>query len=242
MEKFQKDSTYALISAAQNGDADAKEKLVSENMGLVLYLSKKFYNRGYEADDINQLGAMGLVRAIDNFNLSLDVKFSTYAVPMILGEIRRFLRDDGPIKVSRTIKQTASLISRFVEEEQKTKGKTPGVLEIAQALKMSAEDIVAAKEATTPPESIFFEREDCKKNLSDFLKSNIDESKILTEIDIRRAISSLCERERKIIVMRYFEDKTQSVVSKKLGISQVQVSRLEKKILEKLKKMLVCEN
>jgi len=161
---------------------------------------------------------------------------------MILGEIRRFLRDDGPIKVSRTIKQTASLISRFVEEEQKTKGKTPGVLEIAQALKMSAEDIVAAKEATTPPESIFFERKDCKKNLSDFLKSNIDESKILTEIDIRRAISSLCERERKIIVMRYFEDKTQSVVSKKLGISQVQVSRLEKKILEKLKKMLVCEN
>jgi len=242
VERFQKDATYTLIKKAQSGECSAKEELVLQNMGLVLSIAKKFYNRGYDADDINQLGTIGLIRAIDNFNLSLGLKFSTYAVPMILGEIRRFLRDDGPIKVSRSIKQTAALISRFIEESQKAYGKTPGVLEIAEALNISVEDVITAKDATAPPESIFYENEDGKKALCNFLKSDMDEGKILTHIDIKQAISSLCEREKSIIIMRYFQDKTQSDISKKLGISQVQVSRIERRVLKKLKDALACEN
>lgn len=242
MDKFEKDTTYALLRAAQSGDVLAKEKLVEENMGLVYALAKRFYNRGYDAADINQLGSLGLIRAIDNFNLDLNLMFSTYAVPMILGEIKRFLRDDGPLKVSRSVKQTASLISRFIEKEIKEKGQSPGVLEIAKALGISAEEVVAAREATTPPESIYQERGDGDAKLSDFLKADINEGQILTKIDIKTAISTLEPREKTIIIMRYFLDKTQSDVAKKLGISQVQVSRLEKKILEKLKNALMCEN
>ena len=242
MEKFEKDATYALILSAQAGDESAKSQLVNENMGLVLSIAKKFYNRGYDKDDINQLGSMGLLRAINNFNTQMDVKFSTYAVPMIMGEIKRFLRDDGPLKVSRNIKRTASQILHFVETTQAASGETPGVNDIADALGISVEDVLNAQEATNPPDSIFSERNDGDRELLDYLKDEIDESKLLTKIDIKSALASLPERDKTIIIMRYFLDKTQSDIAKKLGISQVQVSRLEKRILNELKNALACEN
>ncbi len=242
VNNFKKEITYEKIIAAQSGNDKAKETLIEENMGLVFSIAKRFYNRGYDACDINQLGILGLLRAIDNFNPELNVMFSTYAVPMILGEIKRFLRDDGPIKVSRSIKQTAAEIAAFVDKEMKEKGYVPGVIEIAEALGISPEDVVTAKDATTPPESINIEIGEGNTKLSDLLCSDIDEGKILTKIDLKTAIGNLESRERTIIIMRYFMDKTQSDISKKLGISQVQVSRLEKKILKKLKATLMCEN
>lgn len=242
MNKFEKDSTYALLAAAQNGDSVAKAKLTEDNFGLVLSVAKKFYNRGYDKDDINQLGAIGLVRAIDNFNLSCGVMFSTYAVPVIMGEIRKFLRDDGPLKVSRTIKQTAMRIAHFVDNEQKSKGKSPDVQEIARVLSITPEEVVEALDATHAPKSIFATSENSDICLADTLIADSKEGHILTRIDIKSALSSLDSRERSIIIMRYYMDKTQSDVAKKIGVSQVQVSRLEKKILEKLKNTLACEN
>lgn len=242
MEKFEKDATYAKIADAQSGDEAAKSLLVEENMGLVLSIAKRFYNRGYDKDDINQLGLIGLLRAIEKFDLGQDVRFSTYAVPQIMGEIKRFLRDDGPIKVSRSIKQVAAQIAYFVEKEQITNGTTPGVNDISKALGISVEEIVAAQEATQTPESIFSERDNGNMRLETILSDNACEECFITKIDIRAAISSLPQRERIIIAMRYFLDKPQKDIAKKLGISQVQVSRLEKKILEKLKKSLACES
>ncbi len=231
MENYDNEHTYSLITAAQSGDENAKNQLAKENMKLVFSISRKFYGRGYDDDDINQVGALGLVRAIERFDTSVGVRFSTYAVPHILGEIRRFLRDNGPIKVSRSIKQTAAEISRLIEEKQKNEGVTPGILEISKALKISVEDVVAAKEASVPPESFQAVLSDGKTTLSDILSDKEKESEILVRLDIKNAISSLPEREQKIIIMRYFEDKTQAEIAKMLGISQVQVSRIEKKIL-----------
>ncbi|MBQ3119004.1 MAG: sigma-70 family RNA polymerase sigma factor [Clostridia bacterium] len=242
VDKFKKDTTYKNIRAAQAKDIQAKEKLVEDNMGLVISIAKRFYNRGYDPCDINQLGVIGLLRAIDNFNPDLGLMFSTYAVPMILGEIKRFLRDDGPLKVSRSIKQTAAQITAFVEKETKEKGVSPGVVEIAENLGISPEDVVAAMDATAPPESINSTIGNSNTELSDLLRANIDEGQIITKIDVKSAIEKLDSRERIIVTMRFFMDKTQTDIAKKLGISQVQVSRLEKKILEKLKRLLMCEN
>lgn len=242
MENFKKDNIYALLDAAQSGDEAAKAKIVEENMGLVLSVAKRFYNRGYDKDDINQLGAMGLVRSIENFDLSQNVRFSTYAVPVIMGEIKRFLRDDGPLKVSRSIKQTASRIAHFIEHEQKTKGTAPGVEDIAASLQIKVEDVLNALEATSTPESIFTPANDSDLCLADILCSASVESEILTTIDIKTALSSLESRDRNIVIMRYFMDKTQAEVAKKIGVSQVQISRLEKKILKKLRDNLACEN
>ncbi len=242
MEKFQKDATYTKIKLAQSGDEFSKTLLIEENMGLVLSIAKKFYNRGYDADDINQLGTIGLLKAIEKFDTTQNVRFSTYAVPLILGEIRRFLRDDGPIKVSRSIKQTATLILHFIEKEQKSHGHTPGIKDISTALGLSVDEIITAQEATKAPESLFSERTDGDKNILDFIKNDPAENEILTKLDIKTALSSLPQREKTIIAMRYFLDKPQRDVAEKLGISQVQVSRLEKKILQKLRNHLTCES
>lgn len=242
MNELKKETTYNLIKEAQSGNSAAKETLVKNNMGLVMNIAKRFYGRGYDAAEINQLGAMGLIRAIDNFNTDLDVMFSTYAVPVILGEIRRFLRDDGPVKVSRSIKETAIKISNFVDQEIKNNGVAPKISAISSALGISIDEIVTAKDACSSPYSINSETSEQGKSFSELLKSDHDENSLITKIDIKRAVNSLDSRERKIVIMRYFMDKTQSDVAKKTGISQVQVSRLEKKILQKLRKMLMCEN
>ncbi len=242
MENLKKDITYEKIRLAQSGDDFSKTVLIEENMGLVYSIAKRFYNRGYDNDDINQLGAIGLLRAIEKFDLSQNVCFSTYAVPLILGEIKRFLRDDGIIKVSRSIKQTATQVSHFIEVQQKATGVTPGIEDISKALGIEIEEIIASQDATKPPESISSERDNGTRRLEDFLKSEISENEILTKIDIKTAIASLSEREKTIISMRYFLDKPQKDIAQKLGISQVQVSRLEKKILEKLRSYLTCES
>lgn len=242
MDKFQKDTTYKKIELAQSGDDFKKTELIEENMGLVLSIAKRFYSRGYDSDEINQLGTIGLLRAIEKFDISQDVCFSTYAVPLILGEIKRFLRDDGPIKVSRSIKQTAAQIANFTESHQKIYGVTPGIEDISKALGIEIEEIIKAQEATKAPESISAEREDGSGRFENILKSENEESDILTKLDIKTALSFLPEREKTIIAMRYFQDKPQKDVAQKLGISQVQVSRLEKKILQKLRTYLACES
>lgn len=242
VENFQKDATYKKIKLSQSGDDVSKTELIKENMGLVFSVAKRFYNRGYDADDINQLGTIGLLRAIERFDVTQNVSFSTYAVPLILGEIKCFLRDDGPVKVSRSIKQTATQITHFIETHQKTYGFTPGIEEIKNALGIEIEEILKAQEATRAPESISAERDDGTKKLESFLKTENEENKILTKIDLKSALSTLPERERTIVSMRFFLDRPQKDVAQKLGISQVQVSRLEKKILEKLRTYLACES
>lgn len=242
MEKSKKDTTYEKILLSQSGDETTKTELIKENMGLVLSIAKRFYSRGYDADEINQLGTIGLLRAIEKFDISQNVEFSTYAVPLILGEIKRFLRDDGPIKVSRSIKQRATQIAHFTENYQKAYGDSPGIDEISEALGITIEEIIASLEATRTLESISAERDDGSKLFENVLKSENEESDILTKLDIKSALLSLPEREKIIISMRYFCDKPQKDVAQRLGISQVQVSRLEKKILQKLRATLACES
>ena len=241
MEQYESKQTYALIKKTRAGDASAKEKLTEENMGLVYSIARRFYGRGYDDEEINQVGAIGLIKAIDKFDLSYGVRFSTYAVPLIMGEIKRFLRDDGPLKVSRSIKHTAAEAARISEEVQKKEGRTPGVLEIAKLLGLPPEEVVRAREASAPPESFFAVRAGDDRTLADFLPCKENESDLLDRLDLKSAVADLPQREQTIIIMRYFLEKTQSDVAKKLGISQVQVSRLEKKILDRFKKKLQCE-
>lgn len=215
--------------------------LIESNMGLVYAVARRFYGRGYDDEEINQVGAMGLIKAVNQFDTSFHVRFSTYAVPLIMGEIKRFLRDDGPLKVSRALKHTASEAARMTEEIQKTEGRTPGVLELAKRLNVSAEEVVQAREAVSPPESFFAVRSDGNRTLADVLPGKEYETDLLDRLDLKSAVADLPKREQTIIMMRYFMDKTQSDVAKKLGISQVQVSRLEKKILQTFQKRLKCE-
>ncbi len=242
MENFQKDATFTKISLAQSGDELSKTSLIEENIGLVLSVAKRFYNRGYDIEDINQLGTIGLLKAIMKFDLSQNVRFSTYAVPVIMGEIKRFLRDDGPIKVSRSIKQTATQIAHFVETEEKIRGHSPRIEDISKALGLTVDEIIAAQEATRSPTSISAEIDNNDGKLEDFLSDNTCSDVLLTKLDIRNAVSSLPQREKTLISMRYFLDKSQKDVAEKLGISQVQVSRIEKKVLEKLRVFLACES
>lgn len=231
---------YCRIAKAQAGDMAEREKLTEENMGLVYTVARRFYDRGYDKEDLHQLGAMGLLKAIQNFNTTYNVRFSTYAVPLIMGEIKRFLRDDGPIKVSRTIKQAAAEITQLQQKVQKEEGRVPGVLEIAKRLEMTPEEVIQALDASVPPESFSALRADGNKTLADFLPDQDTENDRLDRLDLKNAILSLSPREQTIIIMRYYFDKTQSEIAKKLGISQVQVSRLEKKILESFRKRLAC--
>ncbi len=239
MEQFANDTLYQDIHRAQSGDEKVKEKLVEKNLKLVYHIASRFYERGYEKEDLHQIGTIGLLKAIEKFNTGYGVCFSTYAVPMILGEIRRFLRDDGPIKVSRSLKRTANDVLRFSEQIQKTEGRTPGVLEIASNLGIRAEDVVEAKEVYLPPESFFSERSQEGGTFLDTLPDKKDENDLLNRLDLKIAVTNLPKRERTIVIMRYFLEKSQSEVAKKLGISQVQVSRLEKKILKNLKMRLM---
>jgi RNA polymerase sporulation-specific sigma factor len=228
------EETRKLIELAQSGDDAATERIVSENTGLIRSAVKRFYGRG-EADDLFQIGAMGLIKAVKRFDLGFDVEFSTYAVPMIIGEIRRFLRDDGIIKVSRSAKECAAKIRRIRNEEGDI-----GLREIAERISVSYEDAVYALEATTPPESIDKKVYDGESGvcLGDRIASCDSEDERVTLIALKREIASLPERDRKIIALRYYKELTQSKTAKILGISQVQVSRLEKKIIDSLREKM----
>lgn len=241
MEQFERSHTYDLIKKAQAGDAEAKNRLAEENMGLVYSIARRFYGRGFEQEDLNQVGAIGLIKAAGRFDPSFGVQFSTYAVPLIMGEIKRFIRDDGPVKVSRDLKRTASEAARAAEELQKKQGREPGVLEIAKVLGLPPEEVVQAREAALPPESFSAARGDGGQTLADFIPSKETEGALLDRLDVKSAVEGLPQRDKAIIVMRYFLGRTQSEVAKKLGISQVQVSRLEKKILASFKILLKCD-
>ena len=234
------DETKKLIEAAQNGDSAAMEKLVVDNSGLIWSIVRKFRGRGYEAEDLFQIGAIGLIKCIDKFDMSYDVKFSTYAVPMIYGEIRRFLRDDGIIKVSRTLKEISTKANRERENYIKNYNIEPDIKTLAKIVNVSVEELVSALDSSKIVESI--DNEDNTENnfsIKDKLPSNINESElIINKIDLNTTMNKLSIEDRKVIQLRYFQDKTQTQVAKIMGISQVQVSRMEKKILLKMKKLL----
>lgn len=232
---------YQLITKAQQGDKAAKDVLLRQNMRLVYSIARRFYDRGCEKEDLHQIGAIGLLKAIDKFDTTYQVCFSTYAVPLILGEIKRFLRDDGPLKVSRSTKHIASEAARITDEIQKREGRLPGILEIAALLKCTPEEIVRAQDAIMPPESLSTILKDGNLTLEDCLPDKHGESEFLDRLDLKAAVQDLTPREKSIIIMRYFQDKTQSEIAKKLGVSQVQVSRLEKKILTNFRTRLSCE-
>lgn len=229
-----------LILNSQAGDTSARDQLVSANLRLVWSVVQRFLNRGYEPDDLFQIGCIGLIKAIDKFDLTYEVKFSTYAVPMIIGEIQRFLRDDGSIKVSRSIKEMGNRIRRVRDDLAKELGRNPTINEIADVLGTTPEDVVFAQEASRTPASIHetvYENDGDPITLMDQIADDFEE-KWFSHLAIKDVIERLGERERRIVFLRYFKDQTQSEVAEQLGISQVQVSRLEKKILQNIRKQI----
>lgn len=226
-----------LIALSQSGDTVARDTLVGCNIRLVWSVVQRFMNRGYEPEDLFQIGCIGLLKSVDKFDLSYDVKFSTYAVPMIIGEIQRFLRDDGTLKVSRSLKETANKVRKMKDELSKTLGRLPTVSEVAERLGITPEDVVFAQEANKPPASIHetvFENDGDPITLMDQIADDSGE-RWFDKLALVEAIEGLNERERLIVFLRYYRDKTQSEVASRLGISQVQVSRLEKKILQSIR-------
>jgi RNA polymerase sporulation-specific sigma factor len=229
-----------LIALSQSGDTVARDTLVNCNIRLVWSVVQRFLNRGYEAEDLFQIGCIGLLKSVDKFDLSYDVKFSTYAVPMIIGEIQRFLRDDGTLKVSRSLKELANKVRKTKDELSKKIGRLPTIKEVADELGISPEEVVFAQEANKPPSSIHetvFENDGDPITLMDQIADETQE-KWFEKLALNEAIGGLSERERLIVYLRYYRDQTQSEVANRLGISQVQVSRLEKKILQSIKEQI----
>ena len=225
-----------------SGNTEALNKLIEANLPLVTSISKKFTNRGYEYEDIYQIGCMGLVKAIKNFDEKYNVKFSTYAVPMIIGEIKRFLRDDGIIKVSRNVKSLAKKLHFDKEALTKKLNRDPSIEELAEFSGIDKEEILFALESSASMQYLYeviHQDDGAPVLLIDKLSENAAEDKNLTEkIALKEALNNLDVKSRQIIVLRYFKDKTQIQVAKMLGISQVQVSRIEKKVLLEMRKQL----
>lgn len=240
-----------LVVQAHGGDKRARDQLVAENLGLVRAVARRFENRGHDREEIFQIGCIGLMKAIDKFDVSLNLAFSTYAVPMITGEIRRFLRDDGMVKVSRSLKENGYRISRTREILLTKLGREPSMTELAEATGLNREEIVLALEANKEVESIYqpvYERDGDELLLIDQISGRNsgygtgeepEKEAVLNQMVIEQLLQLLSEQERSLIELRYFENKTQSEVAATLGMSQVQVSRSEKKILQRLRgKML----
>ncbi len=232
--------TMKLIELAKEGDKKAQGILVESNVGLVWSIVRRFQNRGHETEDLFQIGCIGLIKAINKFDTSFEVKFSTYAVPMIIGEIKRFLRDDGIIKVSRSLKEMSYRARITKEIMSKELGREPTINEMASRLDVSNEELVMAIEAGYSPESLFnpvVDGENSSLMLIDKLNDqcNDSEADIIDKISLRQILDTLKPREKQIIILRYFKEKTQVQIAKQLGISQVQVSRIEKKILDDLR-------
>ncbi len=233
-----RDDTLRHIRQAKLGNQNSKEILISENVLLVKSIVYRFKNKGVDFDDLYQLGCMGLLKAVYNFDESFDVRFSTYAVPMIIGEIKRFLRDDGEIKVSRIIKYNSQKIAKFSEEYQLKHGKEPTINEISSGINVSKEDVILALDSNKMTISLYDsidDGQDKTQSLIEKIPSPETEDDRVEKLYIKQLLSSLQEREKKLIILRYFRDKTQGEVASILGVSQVQISRLENKILKKLK-------
>ncbi len=233
------DEMRDLLARAQSGDEHARERLINCNLKLVFNLVKRFQNRGYELEDLFQIGCIGLMKAIDKFNLTYNVKFSTYAVPMIVGEIRRFLRDDSPVKVSRSIKEAAYKVQQSRERLTAKLGRDPSIHEISEELGISKEEVVNVMEASQLPTSIYetLHQDDGDPiYLLDQLSDNVEgDSPWLDKLSVKQLLKTLPERDRQILLWRFFEDKTQGDIAQRLGLSQVQVSRLERQALTKLR-------
>ncbi len=235
------DATNELIRKAKQGDAAAKENLLVENNNLIKSIVRRYLGKGVEYDDLYQLAGMGLLKAINGFDESFGVRFSTYAVPMIAGEIKRFMRDDGSIKVSRAIKSCAKQINVFIEEYSVVHGRQPTVKIIAEKFGMPESEVVFTMGSTHKPVSIYNQGEYKDEKTQELLEKLPVEDRqedIIESIQLKTAIAGLPERDRKVIMLRYFRDMTQSEVADMLGVSQVQVSRIESRIMETFRKDL----
>lgn len=236
------DKTRELLRLTKEGNEEAREKLVLDNVGLIWSVIRRFTNRGYESEDLFQIGSIGLMKAVDKFDLSYDVKFSTYAVPMITGEIRRFLRDDGMIKVSRSLKENAYKIMKAREKFCQQYQREATIEEISKITKITKEEIVTSLEANSEVESLHqpaYQKDGSEILLVEKLSNEENESeKVINHVMLNEAMKYLEESEKQMIQYRYFEGKTQQEIAKIFGISQVQVSRMEKKILKKMREQI----
>ena len=248
--------TKELIEQAHRGDKEARNRLVTENMGLIWSIVKRFTGRGHELEDLFQIGSIGLIKAIDKFDTSYDVRFSTYAVPMITGEVKRFLRDDGMIKVSRSLKEIVVKVQRAREQLQKEMGEEPSMEMIARAIDVPEEDIVMALEAGSEIESIYktiYQSDGNEITLVDRVTdrgssgagivpegewTDYEKEQLINHMVLKQILDELPENEKNLILLRYFRDQTQTQVAKEMGISQVQVSRIEKRILLRLREKI----
>lgn len=226
------------IRKAKRGDDHAKEKIFNENEPLIKSIIRRFRNKGVEYDDLYQIASMGFLKAINNFDECFGVKFSTYTVPMVIGEIKRYMRDNGAIKVSRNIKILANKMNRFIDSYSSVNGDSPSVELLSKEFGITQEEVVIALDSSKMPLSLFdkFEDEDEGQELIEKIPYSDNEENTLNKIHLSNIIETLCDRDKKLIILRYFRDKTQSEVAENLGVSQVQVSRLENKIIEKIRK------
>ena len=229
---------YTDLRLAKSGDKDAAERLIEENSGLIWSIARRFFGRGTEADDLYQLGCVGFLKAISGFDESFGTQFSTYAVPKISGEIRRFLRDDGAIKVSRGIKEQAQQIKNARTILEQKLGREPHLSELSEETGFTPEEIAFAETATGPAESLQRETGDDGFTLEHILADSCGEEKMLESVSLKLAVENLPDKEKKTVFLRYYHGMTQDKAAKILGVSQVQVSRLEKKAMEHLREIL----
>lgn len=215
-----------LLRLAKEGDMTARNRLITENMGLVVSVAKRYIGRGQDLEDLVQIGLIGLIKAVDRFDMSYDVMFSTYSVPLIQGEIRRFLRDDGIVKVSRNLKAIHYKAEKFRQEFQRTNGREPTVEEICEQTGSTLEDLVMAMESAAEISDI--------DDMGELQNSRREEDIVVEKLYVKQLLDTLSDKEKKLITLRYFREKTQGETGRILGMSQVQVSRLEKKILRNL--------
>ena len=225
------------VRKAQHGDNNAKQVVFENNTPLIKSIIRRFKNKGVEYDDLYQIACIGFLKAINNFDENFGVKFSTYTVPMVIGEIKRYMRDNGAIKVSRTLKILANKINHYIEEYQSYNNISPSIENIAEKFGIEEDEVVIAMDSTKMPLSIYdkFDDEEEGLELIDKIPCQDTEEKTLNSIRLSTIIEGLNEREQKVIILRYFRDKTQSEVAENLGVSQVQVSRLESKIIDKMR-------
>lgn len=240
------EETRQLLLRAKEGDKEAREKLIQCHLKLVFNLVRRFENRGHELEDLFQIGTIGLIKAIDKFDPAYEVRFSTYAVPMIVGEIRRFLRDDHPVKVSRSLKETAYRVHKEQERLAKELGREPSIGELAEALSMPREEIVAAMEALQAPESIhdkvYEEDGDPLLVVDQLADQRVENDLWFDKIALKNTIRQLPPKQQKVIVLRFFADYTQAQVAQIMGLSQVQISRLERQALANIRRLLGGES
>lgn len=229
---------FELIRLAQSGDKQAAEEIVINNTGLIWSVARRYFGRGVDPDDLYQLGCVGFLKAVENFDLSYGTQFSTYAVPKIAGEIRRFLRDDGSVKVSRGIKERAQVVKTARSNLEQKLNREPTISELTAATGISAEDIAICETATAATDSLQRESGDDGFTLEHVLGDYGMEDKLIEQVALREAISALPEKEKIAILLRYYRGLTQDSAAKIMGVSQVQVSRLERRAVEKLRNML----